>query len=118
LAQDIGKRAHTNLKVLVAPSTNGAAIAPPRLGGVTPGLVTPNGSPPFSGYYYETPASLACVYGLAAFVVGCNPNTVTTDSILGSKAIAIVDAYDDPTAAAERQALWSPQRRSAAARFP
>jgi kumamolisin len=50
--------------------------------------------PPFSGYLIETPASLACVYGLAARSNGCNPNLVFNNSTGGSKAIAIVDAYD------------------------
>ncbi len=92
LAKDVGKRAHTNVKILVVPSNDGAPIAPPRPGGVSPAL------PPTSGYYYETPASLACAYGLVAFSPGCPPNTLTANSTKGSRAIAIVDAYDDPTA--------------------
>lgn len=55
-------------------------------------------TPPYSGYAYETPASLGCIYGLTPAVSGCNPNTVTTAPTGGSKAIAIVDAYDDPFA--------------------
>lgn len=54
--------------------------------------------PPFSGYGYETPQSLACVYGL---VTGegsaCNPNNTSLDTVhssKGSQAIVIVDAYD------------------------
>ena len=47
---------------------------------------------------YETPASLACVYGLTAPVAGCNPTTLTTVLNTGSKVVAIVDAYDYPTA--------------------
>jgi subtilase family serine protease len=54
--------------------------------------------PPFAGYFYETPASLACVYRLVSPVSGCNPNTVTAPPTGGSNAIAIVDAYDYPTA--------------------
>lgn len=50
---------------------------------------------------WETPASLACVYGVTAPVAGCNPETLTTVATGGSKAIAIVDAYDDPNAAAD-----------------
>jgi subtilase family serine protease len=51
-----------------------------------------------SGYYAETPASLACLYGLVTVTSGCNPVTLTTVATGGSKAIAIVDAYDYPTA--------------------
>jgi kumamolisin len=55
--------------------------------------------PPYAGYFYETPASLGCVYQLVSPVVGgCNPNTVTVNPSGGSRAIAIVDAYHYPTA--------------------
>lgn len=63
--------------------------------------------PPFGGYIYQTPASLGCIYNLVAVVdQGCNPNlylpnSASTNPAGGSKAIAIVDAYDDPTAAAD-----------------
>jgi kumamolisin len=50
------------------------------------------------GGFFETPASLACVYKQVKVVVGCNPTVVTTVSAHGSRAIAIVDAYDDPNA--------------------
>ena len=50
---------------------------------------------------YETPASLACLYWVAPHVSGCNPQTVTRVTTGGSRAIAIVDAYDYPTAAAD-----------------
>ncbi len=55
-------------------------------------------TPPYSGYAYETPASIACVYALLSVTTGCNPNTVTTPPSGGSSAIAIVDAFDDPFA--------------------
>lgn len=63
-----------------------------------PGGFTPNELPPFSGYGYETPASMACVYGLVATTTGCNANATTTNPTGGSQSIAIVDAYDDPEA--------------------
>jgi kumamolisin len=63
-----------------------------------PGGFTPEELPPFTGYGYETPASMACVYGLVATTTGCNPNTTTTNPTGGSQTIAIVDAYDDPEA--------------------
>jgi kumamolisin len=56
---------------------------------------------PIAGYYAETPASLACLYKLVAATTGCNPATVVTVATGGSKAIAIVDAYDYPTALAD-----------------
>jgi kumamolisin len=84
---DIGKRAHTNIKLFLPnePMKDSQPLGPP-----------------FSGYAYETPASLGCVYGLVKPVVtGCNPNTVTVNPSGGAKMIAIVDAYDAPNAAAD-----------------
>ena len=81
---DAGVRAHTNLRVLVPDS----------------GRLSPDELPPASGYGFETPASLACIYGLVSPWTGCNPNDPTaTDASGGSNSIAIVVAYDDPTAA-------------------
>ncbi len=54
----------------------------------------PFGSPPSSGTAYSTPASLACVYKLTTPIAGCNPNTTTALPHGGSKAIAIVVAYN------------------------
>jgi kumamolisin len=83
---DLGKRAHTNIHVILPtePMQNAQPFGPP-----------------FSGTAYETPASLACVYHLATVVAGCNPNTVTKNPTGGTKMIAIVDAYDAPSAAAD-----------------
>lgn len=89
---DIGLRAHTNYRVFV-PIEGAAAhqsAAKPQLIG-----------PPFPGYLFETPASLACVYGLVAQTPGCNPNVVTTNPLGGAKTIAIVDAFDYPQAASD-----------------
>jgi subtilase family serine protease len=64
--------------------------------------VQKQGLPPLSGYQFETPASLACIYDLVTIrVPGCNPNVVTTNPSGGSRAIAIVDAFDDPTAVSD-----------------
>jgi kumamolisin len=79
--EDAGVRMHTNVRY--------------RAG------YTPDELPPFSGYGYETPASLACIYGLASYTQGCNPNVTTQDATGGSQSIAIVDAYDYPQAAAD-----------------
>lgn len=84
---DIGLRAHTNIKVFTPtgglPQEGAAAVS----------------GPPFAGYLFETPASLACIYHLAPQSSGCNPNAVTAVSNGGSTSIAIVDAYDNPGAA-------------------
>ena len=47
---------------------------------------------------FETPASIACVYGFVAPTTGCNPKTAKTVPTGGSKVVVIVDAYDYPTA--------------------
>jgi kumamolisin len=91
-ASDAGVRAHTNVRYVL-----------PAEGFPAPALIrSGHGGPPFPGFFYETPASIACVYGLVSFIeIGCNPNTVTQNPSGGSRVIAIVDAYDDPTAAAD-----------------
>ena len=61
----------------------------------------PEEAPPFSDYGFETPASLACHYGLVpggSATAACNPNSTTAVPTGGSNTIAIVDAYDDPSA--------------------
>ena len=98
---DIGKRAHTNIKLFL-PSKAMKNAQP--LG------------PPFSGYAFETPASLGCVYGLVKTVKGCDPNTVTANPTGGGNMIAIVDAYDAPGAASDL-AAFSTQFGLAAANF-
>ena len=61
-----------------------------------------NELPPFPGYLFETPASIACIYRLTEIsVAGCNPNVTTTNPTGGNHAIALVDAFDDPTAEAD-----------------
>jgi kumamolisin len=87
-SRDAGERAHTNIRLFI-----------PARGLMSPRPLTVG--PPYAGYLYETPASVACVYRLVPAAAGCNPNTVMTNSSGGSRAIAIVDAYDDPNAAAD-----------------
>ncbi|HKM73028.1 MAG TPA: S53 family peptidase [Stellaceae bacterium] len=92
--EHIGIQVHTNFRYFV-PNAGGASaqfsrrVAPEQTGG-----------PPYAGYFYETPASIACVYELATTSTGsgCNPNSVTVNPTGGSRAIAIVDAYHYPTA--------------------
>jgi kumamolisin len=87
---DAGVRAHTNLRVLGAGSIGGTSK--PQASG-----------PPFPGYLFHTPASLACIYELVPGFAGCNPNVVDLVPEGGSRAIAIVDAYDDPNAYSDLQ---------------
>ncbi len=84
--EDAGVCAHTNLRMFL-PETPFSLVQPAA------------GKPPYSGLFYETPASIACVYQLVTPVSGCNPNTVTVNPSGGSKAIAVVDAYNAPNAA-------------------
>src|SRR6202023_2701802 len=85
--EDFSNRAHTNVRFFAAARTaaNKAAVS----------------GPPYGGYNFETPASLACVYGLTAQTGGCNPNTITAVVQGGSRAIALVDAYHYPNALAD-----------------
>src|SRR4051812_17508314 len=87
---DAGKKAHTNYRYLALPP----GAAPPALHGPNPQV------PPGPGNF-ETPASLACVYGLVPKTLACNPNKVTANVVGGSRAIAIVDAFDNPTVRAD-----------------
>lgn len=86
---DAGQFAHTNLQIL---ASSGDFTATPQVIG-----------PPFAGYLYQTPASIACIYNLQPAVPGCNPNVASSNPSGGSRAIAIVDAYDDPNAYADLQ---------------
>jgi subtilase family serine protease len=65
-----------------------------RDGRASPGNSAPDGT-------FETPASLACVYGLVTATAGCNPLNATAVVQGGSKVVVIVDAYDDPDARAD-----------------
>jgi subtilase family serine protease len=81
--EDRGVRAHTNVRLTI-PFAPNPAEAPPAL-----------------GYGYETPASLACIYRVVSPIRGCNPNSTMNTPDGGSQSIAIVDAFDDPDAAAD-----------------
>jgi kumamolisin len=89
-SEDRGLRSHTNILILHPQSSIApAARSYPMVGTPAPGT------------FYETPASVGCLYKLSKFVTGCNPNTVTANPIGGFGAIAIIDAFDYPTAAAD-----------------
>lgn len=93
---DIGVRAHTNIKYFV-PTGGMGSVRPPAI----KNGAQPSGAPVPETYWAETPASLACVYRLARTSTGCNPYVATAVPKGGTKAIAIVDAYHYPTAAAD-----------------
>jgi kumamolisin len=102
-AEDTGLRFRTQFKVFVPAGRSESE----------PGFPRPNVSnaagrqaiQPVAGYAAETPASLACLYGLVTVAPGCNPVTLTTVASGGSRAVAIVDAYDFPTALADLSAF-------------
>lgn len=87
---DLGLRAHTHLLVYVP---GGGTLRP---------AAKPSELPPVAGYFFETPASIACIYQLVPHQTpGCNPNVTIDNPSGGGGAIALVDAYDDPNAAAD-----------------
>jgi len=81
-------QANTNTQIFLPARWKPETAEPPR----------PAEAPPSPGYFYETPASFACIYSLITPVAGCNPNSLTKNPTGGKNAIAIVDAYDDPWA--------------------
>jgi len=93
-AGDSGVKAHTNLRIMMPQA------------GVLSGKTQPKELPPFPGYFFETPASIACLYHLAAHEGrACNPNVTTQNPSGGAGAIAIVDAFDAPNAASDLAAF-------------
>lgn len=73
--EDLGVRAHTNIIINIPPAITTSPAAT-----------------------WETPASIACVYELVTQVSGCPISGTAALPTGGQGAIAIVDAYDDPTA--------------------
>jgi subtilase family serine protease len=75
---------------------------------------------PGPSYFYETPASLGCIYRLTSVSstqTGCNPTDPTLPNPAGgAKAIAIVDAFHYPTAADDLE-TFSAQFRLPSANF-
>jgi kumamolisin len=99
------------------PNANGQIMARTHLRILVPGAnkmnfgkaVQPSELPPFPGLFFETPASLGCVYRLVPNPVpGCNPNQTTENPSGGGRAVALVDAFDDPTAVSDL-AIFSAQ---------
>ena len=86
-AEDVGVRMHTMYQIFVPADLAGHGAVPGSyaLPEITP---PPPVGPPFSGYAFETPSSIACLYDLVTPTTGCNPNTFKTIPGGGSKAIA------------------------------
>jgi kumamolisin len=74
--EDLGSRVHTDIRLVIPRHIE----------------IGPSGAP-----IAENPASLACIYHLVAPTKGC-PKTSTILPTGGTKAIALVDAYDNPGA--------------------
>jgi kumamolisin len=103
---DLGKRAHTHIRVFV-PNRDNEQAHPGNSGiGASP-FAQQATVQPVANMLAETPASLACVYGLVAKTTGCPPLTLTTNATGGSLAIAIVDAYNSSTALTDLQSYSS-----------
>lgn len=101
---DIGIRARTLYKIFVPAGRPEGMVGFAEDEAVSRNATTKSVQP-ISGYVAETPQSLACLYQLVTATAGCNPGTLTTVATGGSKAIAIVDAYDYPTALADLTAF-------------
>lgn len=91
---DVGNNAHSDVLILQEP--NDVAALPGRHNG--PAQV----GPPVAGTFYETPASVACLYQLVPGAGSvCNPNTTFANPTGGAGLIVVVDAYDDAHAASD-----------------
>jgi subtilase family serine protease len=101
---DAGVNVRTHVRMLVPPggyTTFNDEIRANPVRSAQGRVARPMVSPP-SPYGYETPESIACVYGVTTPVTGCSPiNTSLAIPSGGSKAIAIVDAYHYPNALAD-----------------
>jgi subtilase family serine protease len=94
---DEGKRAHTNFHIR---NVNG--VQPRSLQDLAVAAPQDNPSPDTS--FAEYPASLACVYGMGKTYPGCVPtNNKAYNAKGGERAIALVLAFDNPTAQADLQ---------------
>lgn len=101
------RRLHTNYRIFVLDGGTGPKPTTSTSGGTaqlqSSGATQNPPNPPYAGYYFETPASLACIYGLVARASGCDPNIVKTNASGGVKAIGIVALQDDTSAMADLQ---------------
>lgn len=103
--QDIGRVAHTHLRIILPPN---GITKPPSHNQVSTNLenffsTEKHDNAEVFASPVNTPSSLACVYELVGQPGNqpgsCNPAYTTANPSGGGGAIAIVDAFDDPTAA-------------------
>jgi subtilase family serine protease len=102
--EDVGKAAHTNLRILIPP--NNTVINPVSHDEAVKNLnffdKKDSVNPAIFPSYVNTPSSIACIYQQVAQPAtqpsGCNPQITTVPPSGGGGAIAIVDAYDTPSA--------------------
>src|SRR5262249_33699829 len=96
-AGEAGRRAHTNI---VVPNPRG--ITPMALSDLS--VPEPAANPAPDATFAEYPASLSCLYKMGKTYAGCAPtNNSTYNATGGARAIALVLAYDNPTALADLQ---------------
>ena len=94
---DAGRRAHTNFHI-----KNPHGISPMAISDLR--VAEPADNPGPDATFAEYPASLACVYKQGTAYAGCAPtNNAAYIPKGGSRAIALVLAYDNPTALADLQ---------------
>jgi kumamolisin len=98
-AEDVGHRVHTNYVV-----HNPKGIRPGALSDLRQaGPVDQNGQGGESTFA-EYPASLSCLYKMGPTYAGCAPtNNSAYNAVGGSRAIAVVIAYDNPTVLSDLQ---------------
>ena len=95
--EDAGRRAHTNF---VIRNTHG--IMPQAITDLA--VPEPAANPQPDATFAEYPASLSCLYGMGPAYAGCAPtNNSAYNATGGGRAIALVLAYDNPTAVADLQ---------------
>jgi subtilase family serine protease len=90
-----GVSVHAHLRIVSPPTGQASFLTAANK------VVANNITAPYAGYGYQTPASIACIYGLVTETNNCNPNktTINVAPHAGAvKAIAIVDAYHYPYA--------------------
>lgn len=87
-AGDVGFKVHNHLRMFV-----------PADGRFHTAAKSGAGLPPVLGLFFETPASIACIYRLVHNPrPGCDPDETTEPPSGGSETIALIEAGHDPTA--------------------
>lgn len=100
-ASHVGLKVHAHLRVVTPPEGQTAFAS-----GVH--KETASTTAPYSGYGFQTPSSIACIYGLVTQTNNCNPSKTTLNvapHVGAAKAIALVDAYHYPYALSDLKAF-------------